>query len=120
MNEPPDWSDERLARLIAASRGEADPASLAGALRRLEARETTPAWVAWLARPAALAASCALLVVSVGLSSVLVRGADGTRSSAATTSSADFMSQLLDDDGALPVAVADSPGSETHDSGGGR
>jgi anti-sigma factor RsiW len=118
MNGPDDWGDDQLAQLIAASRAEADPAAFARALGRLETRDTVPGWIAWLAHPAALAASCALLVVSVGISSVLLRGTEGARTSAGSTSSTDLVSQLLGDEGALPVDVGDRPAGAAGDSGG--
>jgi len=54
----------RWLRLAASVRAEPEPATLARVRARLARRRAEPRWVRWLARPAALAASAALLVVS--------------------------------------------------------
>jgi len=118
MNGPHEWDEDRLARLIAASRAEADTTALARALGRIEAREVVPGWVEWLARPAALAASCALLVVSVGIASVLLRGSEGARTPATVSSSTGLASQLLGDDVSLPVDAGERQADAARDSGG--
>jgi hypothetical protein len=63
--------DERLAQLLRAVRAEADPVLWTRARARLAAEEPS-GLIAWLMRPAALAASVATLVISVGVSVLLL------------------------------------------------
>ena len=107
------WSEPELARLLAATRAEADAAPLARALARLAARPAPPAWAAWLARPAAVAVAAGLLVASVAVSGLLLQDA-GTPDGGAA-----LVSTLLGDDGTfgLPLA-APHAGAAGADSGG--
>jgi len=95
------WDDEILARLLAARSAPADPATVGRAVARLRAGAAArdpfePAWLTWLARPAALATAASLLVVSLGAGVWLAgRPATGT---AATTTSTDLIGSLLTDD----------------------
>lgn len=66
-----DREDERLTELLRAARAEADPVLWTRARARIEARPAS-GLLAWLMRPAALAASMAALVLSVGVSAFLV------------------------------------------------
>lgn len=107
--------DERIARLLAASRTSANPAVLARAQARLAARDAEePAWVGWLGRPSALIAACALLVMSCAVSFTILRADRVTAASASTS----LVSALLDDDGSygLPTSANGTTGS-TLDSG---
>jgi hypothetical protein len=72
MNREDRMSDERLSRLLAAAHAAAEPALMTRVRARLEAPERESGALAWLARPAALAASLALLLVAAGLGVVLV------------------------------------------------
>jgi len=63
--------DPRLTRLLAAVRADADPALWTRVRARLESRRRLPALLAWAMRPAALAASVALLVVAAGVTLML-------------------------------------------------
>lgn len=63
--------DEKLAQLLRAVRAETDPALWTRARARIESRQAS-GLLAWLMRPAALAASMAVLVLSVGASAFLL------------------------------------------------
>jgi hypothetical protein len=63
--------DERPIELLRAARAEADPVLWTRVRARLEARQPS-GLIAWLMRPAALAAATAALVLSVGVSAFLV------------------------------------------------
>lgn len=112
---PEDPNEPRWLRLAATRRATPDPATLARVRARLAARPAEPAWVRWLARPAALAVSAGLLVVSAVAGAAYV-------SSATHTSSEDtsMLSALLGDDGSygLPVGAGETAaGTSTTDSG---
>ena len=66
--------DIRLTRLLQAVRADADPALWTRVRARAIARPRVPGVLAWAMRPAALAASLALLVVSTALALVLATG----------------------------------------------
>jgi len=68
MNPEDRNEDERLSRLLAAAHAEAEPALWARARARIESRRGAPAVLAWITRPAALAAAAAVLVVACGIS----------------------------------------------------
>ncbi len=108
--EAPHWL-----RLAATLRAEPDPATLAHVRARLAARPSEPAWVRWLARPAALALSAGLLVVSAVAGTALVTA---STSNGTTTDDNSMVSAMLGDDGSygLPVASSDADAS-TSDSG---
>jgi len=109
-----DRNEARIARLLAATRAQANPAVLARARARLAARAAAPGMLAWLGRPAALAAACVLLLASAGVSYTLLRGEPATSSSETS-----LVSSLLDDDGTygLPHSVASGGASGRADSG---
>ena len=96
-----DHDDARIARLLAATGARANPAVLARARARLADAGTEPGWLAWLSKPAALVAACALLVLSIGLSALVLSG-ERTTSDGTT-----LVASLLGDDGTdgLPVAT---------------
>ncbi len=101
-------------RLAATRRVTPDPATLARVRARLAARSAEPAWVHWLARPAALALSAGLLVVSTVGGALLI--SDAVRTDAAANESATSMtSALLGDDGTygLPVTDNDAAAGDT-------
>lgn len=100
--------EARLARLLAATRAPADPMILARARARILAERAgeAPAWLAWFANPAAVAAA-AVLCVMCGAACIQVwQGAamNGT----AHTESATMVSALLDDDGSDGVPAVSS------------
>ena len=110
-----EWNDERIARLLGASRASADPAVLARVRSRLAEREVSVGWLAFLGRPAALVTACTLLLVSGVLSLNVVRSERLT----AQTANASLVSALLDDDGTygLPSATVPSDAGMASDSG---
>jgi hypothetical protein len=77
--------DDRAIELLRAARAEIDPALWTRTRARLEARRAS-GFLAWLMRPAALAASMAALVLSIGVSAFLVLHSEprSTTSSSAT------------------------------------
>lgn len=98
-----DWSEERLARLLAATRSEADPRTLARALERLRERDAEPAWIEWAGRPAALVASCALLVASLVVGGLLLDGASGT-----SGANGDVITSLVGEDASLGLDAGEA------------
>ncbi len=66
--------DPGLTRLLHAVRADADPALWTRVRARIEARRRVPALLAWAMRPAALAASLALLIASATLALMLSNG----------------------------------------------
>jgi len=109
-----DRFEGRIARLISASRATANPAVLARARARIEAQESpAPAIARWLGRPAVLAGSCALFVLST------VASVAWLRADAAGTSEVSIVSSLLGDDGTygLPGTVTNAPAATSADSG---
>jgi len=117
--EPPD--DVRLAGLLRAVHGEPDPALWARARARIEAGGTArvprAALWDWLTRPAALGASLAILLVTLGLGVVAVDRLQLGTSSGPTT----LTEALLSEDGAngtLDVAPDRGGSAAPHDTGG--
>lgn len=122
-----DVRESRLARLIAATRAEANPAVLARARARILGNDSAPSRLpgvaAWLGRPAVLAGAGALLVLCVaGTFAVSQRAAEN--SSATETS---LISALVgEEDLGLPIASSDAAsggagagsGTTAGDSGG--
>lgn len=98
-------------RLAATLRAEPDPATLARVHARLAARARGPAWVRWLSHPVALAASAALLLVSVYTGRALLSpsGVDDETS---------VVSTLLGDDGSYGVPLERGAGPADEGSGG--
>jgi hypothetical protein len=111
MNEL-DPADERLVRILGASRASADPAVLVRARARLAGAAQVPGPLAWLGTPAALVAACALFVAVAGTSMVIVH-AEPT-----TTRDNTLVSALIGDDGSygLPT-VSSTAATGTSDSG---
>ena len=91
QGEAPRWL-----KLAAALRAEPAPDTLARVRRRIASRAAAPSWVRWLARPVALAASAALLIVSAIAGNALLAG-----SSAETADASTLTAQLLGDDGSF-------------------
>ena len=101
-NDEPRWL-----RLAADLRAEPAPGTLARVRERLAAPAREPAWVRWLGRPAALAASVALLVVCAWAGNAWIGSSAGARADGASVVSA-----LLDEDGSFGLGVqADEPAS---------
>ena len=108
MTQPSDPANEpHWLKLAATLRVTPDPATMARVRARLASRPAEPAWVRWLARPAALAFSAGLLVVSAVAGSLWV--SDGVRSNSMTQDTS-MLSTLLGDDGSygLPVSATDA------------
>ncbi len=106
-----DRGDERLARLLAATHAEADPAVLVRARARLRESERMPALFAWFGSPAGLVLA-ALLFVSVAGLSVAWNERETTRSDAAT-----LVSTLVGDDDSYGLPGDATRAVETADSG---
>ncbi len=105
-----DTNTPRWLRLAATLRAEPDPATLARVRRRLAARETEPVWLRWLARPAALAVSAALLVVSAWAGNALLASSGDESADASALTVA-----LLGDDGSfgLDLGVAGTASADS-------
>lgn len=71
MIDERDDQDPGLTRMLRAVRADADPALWTRVRARIETRRPVPALLAWAMRPAALAASVALLVASAALALML-------------------------------------------------
>lgn len=110
-----DRNEPRWLQLAATLHAEPDAATMTRVRARLAARPPGPGWVRWLSRPAVLAASAGLLVVSAWTGSVLL-SASGTGADEDTS----VMSTLLGDDGSygLPVESGATGGAAGSDSGG--
>lgn len=98
MREDP--NSPRWLQLAAAVRAEADPATLARVYARLAARSAEPAWLRWLARPAALATSAALLVLSAVAGNALLGDSQSTGSEGTLAAA-----ELLGEDGSYGLAI---------------
>jgi hypothetical protein len=84
----------RWMKLAATLRAEPAPDTLARVRRRLTAgRAAEPAWLRWLARPVAVAASAGLLVASAIVGEMLLAGVPGEANDETLTAT------LLGDDG---------------------
>ena len=116
MNDDRDDEDPGLTRLLRAVRADADPALWTRVRARIEARPRVPALVAWAMRPAALAASLALLVASAALALML-----STDSSVATDEDyatlADALIAERDAEVVAPEATPVPAGGAASDSG---
>ena len=113
---PDDLREERLARLLGATRATADPAVLARARARLTARASDPGVARWLARPAVLAGAGALFVLCLAGSFVLSRQLAARTST--TTDSTLAAAVFGADDMGLPIDAASGAGaSAAGDSG---
>src|SRR5262245_63226568 len=78
MDHDRDDQDPRLTRMLRAVRADADPALWTRVRARIEARPRVPALFLWAMRPAALAASLALLVATGALALLLSTGASSS------------------------------------------
>jgi hypothetical protein len=115
---PDEQREERLARLIGASRAEANPAVLARARARIAARAGAPGVALWLGRPAVLAGCGALFVLCLAGSFVLSRQLAASTAVTPATADGGLISSLLgDEDLGLPIATSDANGSAAGDSG---
>jgi hypothetical protein len=74
MNDDRFEEDPELSRLLRAVRADADPALWTRVRARIESRQHVPALLRWAMRPAALAASFALLVATGALGLLLAAG----------------------------------------------
>ena len=116
VNDTPDDRNEpRWLELAATLRSTPDAATMARVRARLAGRAAGPGWVRWLSRPAVLAASAALLVVSAWTGSALL-----SASSSSSDEDVPVMSTLLGDDGSygLPVERGMTGGAASSDSEG--
>jgi len=102
--------EDRIARLIAATHAPADPAVLARARARIArlGESSEPAWLRWLARPAALAVSGGLLAVTLAAGGWMLRGAAGTATESAGTTESVAIADLLGDDGSYGLTFEES------------
>jgi anti-sigma factor RsiW len=102
-------NDEALARLLAARRAAADPATRARAIERVRGGLRSPgalepAWLAWLERPAALATAASLLVVSLGAGVWFAERPSSGVTTAATTTT-DLIGSLLTDESGTDAVI---------------
>ncbi|MEO5989478.1 MAG: hypothetical protein ABIU54_13285 [Candidatus Eisenbacteria bacterium] len=108
-------NDERIERLIAATHAPAHPAVLARARARIAAMAapSEPAWVRWLARPVALAASGGLLALSLAAGGWLLRGVTSTAPESASSRESVGISDLLGDDGSYGLVFEGGSAEQT-------
>ena len=118
MSQDRDDEDPGLTRLLHAVRADADPALWTRVRARIEARQRVPALLAWAMRPAALAASLALLVASAALALML-----STRTSVAIGEDYATLGDALlaerDAEAATVDATPEPTGGAASDSGSG-
>jgi hypothetical protein len=101
-------------RLASDASAQPEPGTLARVRARIAARGDAPGWLAWLARPATLAASAALLVLSAWAGSAWVSAGAVDRGSDTAT-----LGSLLGEDGSLGLPVdADDTATPRADSEG--
>lgn len=109
-----DSNDPRWLKLAASLQAEPSPTTLARVRARLAQRTVAePAWLRWLARPAALALSAGLLVVSA------VAGATWVSTNTvrvAAEDSATFTSVFVGDESSLGLPVTTTDGVSPADS----
>jgi hypothetical protein len=118
MNHDRDDEDPGLTRMLRAVQADADPALWIRVRARIEARRRVPAPLAWAMRPAALAASLALLVASATLAFMLTTGSSvGTDEDYATL--ADALIAERDAEAATVEAAPAPAGGAASDSGSG-
>lgn len=113
---PDDLREERLARLIAATRAGANPAVLARARARIAANERVPGVAAWLGRPTVLAGAGVLFALCIAGTFVV------SQRVTASASEASLISSLVgEEDLGLPIETSDAgatSGGAAGDSGG--
>jgi hypothetical protein len=119
MDHERDDEDPGLTRMLRAVRAEADPALWTRVRARIEAGRRVPPLLVWAMRPAALAASLALLVATAGMALVLTNGASG-ESGDDVTSLADELVVERDAQVTPPAATPRPTGGAARDSGSGR
>ena len=108
-------NDETLARLLAARRAPADPATRARAIERVRGGLRSPGgspgmlepvWLAWLERPAALATAASLLVVSLGAGVWFAERPSSSVTTVATaTTGTDLIGSLLTDESGTDAVI---------------
>ena len=119
MTDDRDREDLRLERLLRAVQADADPALWTRVRARIEARPRVPALLGWAMRPAALAASVALLLASAGLALILTTGASSGEGEDYATLTEALVAER--DAVASPQpATAEPAGGAAGDSGSGR
>jgi hypothetical protein len=118
MKDEMDDQDPRLTRLLRAVRADADPALWTRVRARIEARPRVPALLAWAMRPAALAASLALLVATGALALMLGTGGSAAPSEEYATL-ADALIAERETEVGTPQATPEPAGGAAHDSGSG-
>ncbi len=112
MNHEHDEQDTpRWLRLASALKVDPAPETLARVRARLAARGSAPAWLAWLGRPATVAATGALLVASAWTGATLL-GSRGAGNGEPLT----FAEALLGDDGSLGLGTPRAEGAADADS----
>jgi hypothetical protein len=110
--------DIRLTRLLQAVRADADPALWTRVRARAIARPRVPGLLAWAMRPAALAASLALLVVSTALALVLASGTSVSTGEGYATLGDALVAERDADAAATPTSTQPRSGA-ARDSGSG-
>lgn len=120
MRNPID--DEQLQRMLSAARADADPAVWTRARDRIEARATARAatrfealWD-WMSKPAAVAASIAVLLVTAGAMFPLARQLVTTDA----TESTSFVESLLEENGTTSTPPTKEPATTTPPDSGDR
>jgi len=98
--------DERLARLLASVRADADPALWTRVRARIEARERQPRWQAWLMRPVALGAAFSMFAIAMTASLALVATAPRTITAGTTDDLTDALVAELSETASSTSAVA--------------
>jgi hypothetical protein len=122
MSDQDRHEDERLERLLASVRAEADPALWTRVRARIEAGGQRAGVLAWIMRPAALGAACALLLVCVAASAALMMTSPRTITAGSTGTSQDLTEALVAELGDVSVSTSTfSPATPaTVDSGASR
>ena len=118
MTHDRDDEDPGLTRLLRAVRADADPALWTRVRARIEARRRVPTLLAWAMRPAALAASLALLVASATLAVVVSTG-DSVATAEDYATLAEALIAERDADVEAPEAAPEPAGGAARDSGSG-
>lgn len=101
-----DRQDERLSRLLASVRADAEPALWTRVRARIEAGERAPRWQTWAMRPAALGAAFSMLAVAVVASLALVATAPRTITAGAADDLTDALVAELSETAATDAVLA--------------